>query len=327
MAQIKKLILNGKTIYPVTHPKAVIDPSSGRNITAAATQSANGLMSAADKKKLDSLSAGTNNYSLPVATASVLGGVKLGYAHANTKYPVALDTNNKAYVDVPYTDFDNAATRAVVYNLEPIEPRDSVIYCSQLRCIARPGNSGFSNSGDGFYTDIRPYSNPEALLRVSILKDGTWFNNCFTAWENGNFTIGTLNHGLTNDRLGVGGSILATAFNQDSDIRLKENVKEVTFEEIKRISNVKLKSFVLKDDERKQLHYGYIAQEVENFVPEIVMSYAPSDEEPDPMRSLNYTEILALKTAYLEKKNADLEARIQNLESLVAKLPQSETEV
>ena len=322
MAQIKKLTLNGKTIYPVTHPKAVIDPSSGRNITAAATQSANGLMSADDKKKLDNLSVGTD---LPVATSSVLGGIKLGYAHANTKYPVALDTNNKAYVDVPYTDFDNAATRAVVYNLKPIEIRDSIVYCSDIICTSRPNNGGYSKSGDGFDIGIRPKSNPECLWRLQTVKDGVWFNNGFSAWENGNFTIGLKGMNDAN-KLALTGSILASAFNQDSDIRLKDDIKEAAFEEIKRISSVKLKSFVLKDDKEKQLHYGYIAQEVEDVMPEIVMRDNPTDEEPDPMRSLNYTEILALKTAYLEKKNADLEARIQKLESLVAKLPQSETE-
>ena len=44
----------------------------------AATQSANGLMSAADKKKLDGIAAGANAYSLPTASASTKGGVKVG---------------------------------------------------------------------------------------------------------------------------------------------------------------------------------------------------------------------------------------------------------
>ena len=46
----------------------------------AATQSAAGLMSAADKTKLDGIATGANNYTytLPNATSSVLGGVKVG---------------------------------------------------------------------------------------------------------------------------------------------------------------------------------------------------------------------------------------------------------
>ena len=44
----------------------------------AATTSAAGLMSAADKTKLDGIATGANAYSLPNATSSVLGGVKIG---------------------------------------------------------------------------------------------------------------------------------------------------------------------------------------------------------------------------------------------------------
>ena len=51
------------------------DTGHGHN---AATQSTAGFMSAADKKKLDGVAAGANAYTLPTATASVLGGVKTG---------------------------------------------------------------------------------------------------------------------------------------------------------------------------------------------------------------------------------------------------------
>lgn len=44
----------------------------------AATQTANGLMTSTDKAKLDGIASGANAYSLPTATSSVLGGVKIG---------------------------------------------------------------------------------------------------------------------------------------------------------------------------------------------------------------------------------------------------------
>lgn len=68
-----------------------------------ATQSASGLMSAADKKKLDGIAANANNYTLPVASPSALGGIQLGFAQTGKKYPVAVE-GNKAYVEVPWTD-------------------------------------------------------------------------------------------------------------------------------------------------------------------------------------------------------------------------------
>lgn len=68
-----------------------------------ATQSASGLMSAADKKKLDGIEEGAKKYTLPVASSSALGGIQLGFAQTGKKYPVAVE-GNKAYVEVPWTD-------------------------------------------------------------------------------------------------------------------------------------------------------------------------------------------------------------------------------
>lgn len=68
-----------------------------------ATQSASGLMSAADKKKLDNIEEGAKKYTLPAASSSALGGIQLGFAQAGKKYPVAVE-GNKAYVEVPWTD-------------------------------------------------------------------------------------------------------------------------------------------------------------------------------------------------------------------------------
>ncbi len=40
-------------------------------------------------------------YSLPKATSSELGGIKVGYSGSDRKYPVELNTSGQAYVDVP----------------------------------------------------------------------------------------------------------------------------------------------------------------------------------------------------------------------------------
>ena len=53
--------------------------------------------------KLDGIDAGANNYILPVASSSALGGIKIGYSENGKNYPVELDSQ-KAYVNVPWTD-------------------------------------------------------------------------------------------------------------------------------------------------------------------------------------------------------------------------------
>ncbi len=71
----------------------------------AATATTAGLMSANDKSKLDGIAAGANKftYTLPAASSTARGGVKIGYAANGRNYPVQL-SNEKMYVNVPWTD-------------------------------------------------------------------------------------------------------------------------------------------------------------------------------------------------------------------------------
>lgn len=52
--------------------------------------------------------------SIPQASSSALGGIKIGYSDNGRKYAVKLDSSGKAYVDVPWTDtiYDVATTSA-----------------------------------------------------------------------------------------------------------------------------------------------------------------------------------------------------------------------
>ena len=86
-------------------------PPDTNTIYSAATTTAAGLMSAADKTKLDGIATGANNYTytLPVATSTVRGGVKIGYAANGKNYPVQL-SNEQMYVNVPWTDNNTTYT-------------------------------------------------------------------------------------------------------------------------------------------------------------------------------------------------------------------------
>ena len=62
-----------------------------------ATTSLPGVMSAADKSKLDGIAVGANNYSLPTASASVLGGVKVGSGLSITSGVLANSSPNATH--------------------------------------------------------------------------------------------------------------------------------------------------------------------------------------------------------------------------------------
>lgn len=72
-----------------------------------------GVMIPSDKTKLDGIANNANNYSLPTASSTTKGGITLGYSQSGKNYPVALDSNGKAYVNVPWTDTNTT------YDLSP----------------------------------------------------------------------------------------------------------------------------------------------------------------------------------------------------------------
>lgn len=71
-----------------------------------------GIMTAADKTKLNGIAANANNYSLPLAANGTRGGIQVGYKANGRNYPVQL-SGEKAYVNVPWTDTNTT------YDLSP----------------------------------------------------------------------------------------------------------------------------------------------------------------------------------------------------------------
>lgn len=70
------------------------------NTYAYATTTTAGIMSAADKSKLNGIAANANNYSLPLAADGTRGGLQIGYTSTETNRAVVLATE-KAYITLP----------------------------------------------------------------------------------------------------------------------------------------------------------------------------------------------------------------------------------
>lgn len=85
-----------------------VPPDTNTTYNAATTSSA-GLMSAADKTKLDGIATGANKYTLPVA-GTALGGIKTDYVTSGKNYAVKVDSDGSAYVNVPWTDTNTTYT-------------------------------------------------------------------------------------------------------------------------------------------------------------------------------------------------------------------------
>jgi hypothetical protein len=124
-----------------------------------------------------------------------------------------------------------------------------------------------------------------------------------------------------------------------SDISKKENIEDIqedfvnkVFEEIrprtyqfkdKKIShseevlvneNVEEKNV---EKEKKPVHYGFIAQEVELVLPELVSYTADTDENGVPLKCVNYVEFIPLllkKIQVMQKEIEELREKVEKVE-------------
>ena len=100
-----------------------------------ATSTKAGVMTASDKTKLDGIANNANNYSLPTASSTTKGGITLGYSQSGKNYPVVLDSNGKAYVNVPWTDTNTT------YDLSPYAKKVDTVNFNSIRLNKLPNNT------------------------------------------------------------------------------------------------------------------------------------------------------------------------------------------
>lgn len=132
-----------------------------------------GVMTASDKSKLDGIANNANNYSLPTASSTIKGGITLGYPQSGKNYPVALDSNGKAYVNVPWTDTNTKYSLATSTNDGLMSKADKVkidgidtTYAKKNEAVGAIDVDESANAVDFEYKDI----NGTTLGYVSLEK-------------------------------------------------------------------------------------------------------------------------------------------------------------
>ena len=130
----------------------------------------------------------------------------------------------------------------------------------------------------------------------------------------GNFMF---NSGSSNFIFEIGGVqrgyINASGFNNGSDISLKENIKDIDYG-LNTVLSLKPRKFDWKDaPDNDKAEIGFIAQEVEEFIPEIISESAADNSSVDSVKGLNYGAM----TAVLVKAIQELQAEITLLKEKV----------
>ena len=306
---ISKIIANRNITEPgfVMDGKTVADALTELNGNIA-TQTRNGMMSAADKKKLDGISAGANAYSLPLATSGVRGGVKIGYAANGKNYPVQM-SNEQMYVNVPWTDTNT--WREIQDNLTSTATNQS-LSAAQGRALANgsargstklplAGGSITGNLSVGTYTftsnEIRSSSG------IHLIPN----NGLTDVYLRGRATYALKEDGTTWT------SFYGKAFTVKSTRKAKENFHEISDEEAEALLLLDPMHFDYINGEKDQS--GFIAEDVEPIYPEIC-SYVSKDNNGEvELFGIDYSKF----TPYIIKLLQVQQKRIKELSVFLEK--------
>ena len=102
---------------------------------------------------------------------------------------------------------------------------------------------------------------------------------------------------------------------QTSDLRFKKNVKDLNYDTALKAHNLPIKEFNYTDDPSERLVYGVIAQEAENRgLNELVYT------DENGKKSVDYTSLLLLKIAQLQKDIDVLRNNLADLDGKYTKL-------
>ncbi len=160
---------------------------------------------------------------------------------------------------------------------------------------------------------IDQYGTTSADARIRIFA-GTTQTNGLTILENGNVGIGVM---TPTTKLYVNGDITANSIAGTSDVRFKTNIRSVSsaLDKIKQLRGVYFnwnqKAFPEKDF-GAQDELGFIAQEVEKIVPEIVIK----DKTKDEYRSVKYDKLVALLVEAIKEQQKQIDVLNEKVNKL-----------
>jgi hypothetical protein len=77
----------------------------------------------------------------------------------------------------------------------------------------------------------------------------------------------------------VDGTITANAYFTSSDFNLKSNIEDLDFSFNEKIMNLLPKQYTYKSDKDQKIHYGFIAQELEEKFPELVKEISSNNQK------------------------------------------------
>lgn len=279
------------------------------------------------------ISASGSSYSLPLASNSTRGGIKLSSSTqggtpngitttSGRTYAVQVNSSEQAVVNVPWTDTNTTYSEATTstsglmsssdktklngLSSNMIKSRSSKVECdtsSDNITVYAPSAGVNIICNDPIELtvsdEVVATFNVDSDLHADITLGGGYNNIRIKSGSSAGSGIVI----QADDGVRITGSVEASGgFFDTSDARVKTNVKEI---DASNADKVRLVEFDRTDKEHHG--YGVIAQELEKVYPEMV------NTDDEGFKSVNYNELAMVKIKYLEDKVARLEALVGRL--------------
>lgn len=279
------------------------------------------------------ISASGSSYSLPLASNSTRGGIKLSSSiqggtpngittTSGRTYAVQVNSSEQAVVNVPWTDTNTTYSEATTstsglmsssdktklnsLSSNMIKSRESKVECdTNSNNITLYAPSAGVNIICNDPIELTVSDEVVATFNVDsdLHADITLGGGCNNMRIKSGSASGSGIIIQADDGMRITGSVEASGgFFDTSDARVKANVKGIDASDA---DKVKLVEFDRTDVEHHG--YGVIAQELEKVYPEMV------NTDDEGFKSVNYNELAMVKIKYLEDKVARLEALVGRL--------------
>ena len=190
--------------------------------------------------KLDTIDTNANNYTytLPEASSSTRGGIKIGYSESKPYYAVRL-SSGKAYVDVPWVNTNTQRSDADIQTAV--------------------GGWYYSSS----WTRSATYP---IYVPAHTLKD-------WNGWYSSGSTESGWNTSFENSKVSILASegVLGKWVGGFSDRRIKKNIEDVPDNKsLELLRNIPVRYYHYKDPRERERVIGFIAQEIRDVFPQAI---------------------------------------------------------